>query len=78
LVKGFLDGNASPTYGPVPLQPPNSLISPQEKDNLYPYSIADAAKLLSSHGWDVKPALVSFGGQHRAACHFPLEAPVIE
>jgi peptide/nickel transport system ATP-binding protein len=23
-----------------------------------------------------EPALTSFGGQHRAACHFPLEAPV--
>jgi peptide/nickel transport system substrate-binding protein len=53
--KAFYDGNASPTYGPVPLQPPNSLISPQEKNNLYPYSISDAAKLLSSHGWSVKP-----------------------
>jgi len=53
--KAFYEGNASPTYGPVPLQPPNSLASAQEKVNPYPYSISAADKLLSSHGWDVKP-----------------------
>ena len=53
-VKAFYDGNATPTYGPVPFQPPSSLVSPQEKVNLYPYSIAAAKKLLSSHGWKVQ------------------------
>lgn len=53
--KAFYYGNATPTYGPVPLQPPNNLVSAQEKHDLYPYSISDAAKLLSSHGWKVTP-----------------------
>ncbi|MDA8291170.1 MAG: ABC transporter substrate-binding protein [Actinomycetota bacterium] len=53
-VKAFYDGNATPTYGPVPFQPASSLVSPQEKVNLYPYSIAEAAKLLSEHGWKVQ------------------------
>jgi peptide/nickel transport system substrate-binding protein len=54
-VKAFYVGNATPTYGPVPSQPASSLISPQEKVNPYPYSISDASKLLSEHGWNVQP-----------------------
>lgn len=54
-VKAFYDGNATPTYGPVPFKPASDLISPQEKANPYPYSISAASKLLSEHGWDVVP-----------------------
>jgi peptide/nickel transport system substrate-binding protein len=51
----FYNGDATPTYGPVPLQPPSSYISAQEKVDHFPFSISAAAQLLTSHGWTVKP-----------------------
>ncbi len=39
------------TYGPVPNLPGNPYVSPQEKIDPYPYSIAAARSLLSAHGW---------------------------
>jgi peptide/nickel transport system substrate-binding protein len=53
-IKTLNSGIAAPTYGPVPLEPPNSFADSFEKTNPYPYSIADAKNLLTSHGWDVK------------------------
>lgn len=54
-VKAYYDGNAAPDYGPVPLKPSSNLLSPQEKKNPYPFSVADAKKLLEEHGWAVHP-----------------------
>ncbi|HLI24071.1 MAG TPA: ABC transporter substrate-binding protein [Acidimicrobiales bacterium] len=53
--KAFYHGDATPTYGPVPLQPPNKFISPQERIDHFPYSVSAAAGMLRSHGWSVKP-----------------------
>jgi peptide/nickel transport system substrate-binding protein len=53
--KAFYLGNATPTYGPVPLEPPNSFTSPQERVDHFPYSVADAVAMLKAHGWAVKP-----------------------
>ena len=39
------------TYGPVPNLPGNPYVSPQEKIDPYPYSIAAARSVLSAHGW---------------------------
>ena len=50
---------ASPTYGPVPLIPNNSYVSPYERANPYPYSVSAARQLLSAHGWNVVPGGVS-------------------
>ncbi len=55
MIKGILHGLGHPTLGPVPTVPKTSLISPFEKDNLYPYSLSAAKHLLSSHGWAIHP-----------------------
>ena len=55
ISKDIYHGTAYPTYGPVPVQPPNPYISKAVKDNPYPYSVSGAKKLLSSHGWAVHP-----------------------
>lgn len=48
-------GYGVPTYGPVPVEPTNPFASTVEKSNPYPYSVAKAKSLLSSHGWNVVP-----------------------
>jgi peptide/nickel transport system substrate-binding protein len=52
-VKYAFNGLATPTYGPVALDPPSPYVTSYEKDNPYPFSIASATKLLSSHGWKI-------------------------
>lgn len=59
IIKGIYKNYASPTYGPVPLVPQTSDISPFETTNHYPYSITKARSLLSSHGWKVVAGGVS-------------------
>ena len=54
-IKSLNGGIAAPTYGPVPLEPPNSFADSFERTNPYPFSIADAKSLLTSHGWTVTP-----------------------
>lgn len=54
-IKIYWSGYAVPTYGPVPVLPPNSFASPGETNNPYPYSPSHAKQLLSSHGWHVVP-----------------------
>jgi peptide/nickel transport system substrate-binding protein len=51
----ILGGYAVPTYGPVPIAPPNSFADAYESSNPYPFSVSAAAKLLAANGWDVKP-----------------------
>lgn len=46
-------GYAAPTYGPVPLDPPNPYVNKLEKSNPYPYDPAKAKSLLRAHGWKV-------------------------
>ncbi len=48
-------GHAAPEYGPVPLIPANKFVSSVERHNPYPYSVAAARTLLTSHGWAVHP-----------------------
>jgi peptide/nickel transport system substrate-binding protein len=52
-ISAFFHGNAVPTYGPVPVKPPNPFVSKYEESDPYPFSTATAAKQLSSHGWKV-------------------------
>ncbi|MDA8292570.1 MAG: ABC transporter substrate-binding protein [Actinomycetota bacterium] len=54
-IKKLFHGYAVPTYGPVPILPPNPFASSLEKQNPYPYDPAKAVKLLASHGWNVTP-----------------------
>jgi peptide/nickel transport system substrate-binding protein len=46
-------GFASPTYGPVPVQPANPFVDSFEKANPYPFSVSAAKSLLTSNGWTV-------------------------
>jgi peptide/nickel transport system substrate-binding protein len=54
-IKDFWGGEAEPTYGPTPITPPSTFVSPAEKSNPYPYNPSHASQLLSSHGWKVVP-----------------------
>ncbi|MBO0804182.1 MAG: hypothetical protein J2P25_14050 [Nocardiopsaceae bacterium] len=54
-VKYAYHGNATPSYGPVPLAPKSPYTTPYERSNPYPFSSASAEKLLRAHGWTVKP-----------------------
>lgn len=54
-IKKIFKGYAVPTYGPVPVSPPNPYSSALEKSNPFPYNPTNAKQLLSSHGWKVVP-----------------------
>jgi peptide/nickel transport system substrate-binding protein len=54
-IDAFLSGYAYPTYGPVPLEPFSSFVSPQQEQNPYPYDPAEAVAMLRAHGWQVTP-----------------------
>ena len=60
-VAKILGGYAVPTYGPVPLAPPNTFVDNYERNNPYKFSVSDAAKLLKAHGWaDVGSGQVAY------------------
>lgn len=52
-IKTIAKGYAAPTYGPVPIDPPNPYANKLEKSDPYPYSPSHAKSLLRSHGWKV-------------------------
>ncbi len=52
-VKYAYNGQATPTYGPVPLAPASPFTTAYERSNPYPYSASAAQSLLSSHGWTI-------------------------
>jgi peptide/nickel transport system substrate-binding protein len=54
-VKYAYNGDATASYGPVPLAPKSPYVTPYEASNPYPYSVAGAESLLSSHGWAIHP-----------------------
>jgi peptide/nickel transport system substrate-binding protein len=53
ISKDIYHGQAFPTYGPVPITPKSEYLSKALTKNPYPYSVSNAKKLLSSHGWAV-------------------------
>ncbi len=55
MIKKILHGYGVPTYGPVPVLPPNQYVDSYEKTNPYPYDPTKAAALLEAHGWKVTP-----------------------
>jgi peptide/nickel transport system substrate-binding protein len=55
FVKGPLKGYGHTNYGPVPSQPSNPYSDTFETKAPFPYSPPAATKLLTSHGWKVKP-----------------------
>jgi peptide/nickel transport system substrate-binding protein len=52
--KGGYDGAAGLAYTAVPAVPPTPFTPANATVNPYPYSVSDAAKILSAHGWKVK------------------------
>ena len=58
------------TTGPQPLEPNNSLISPGEKSNPYPYDTSKAESLLTANGWDTSttPATCTKPGSGAGEC----------
>ncbi|HEY2549881.1 MAG TPA: ABC transporter substrate-binding protein [Streptosporangiaceae bacterium] len=70
-ISKIFQGYASPTYGPVPIQPANPFVDSFEKANPYPFSVSDAKNLLTSHGWTVKAgsaAICSKAGSGAGEC----------
>jgi peptide/nickel transport system substrate-binding protein len=55
FVQGPLKGFGHTNYGPVPSLPSNPYSDALEAKGPWPYSPKTATKLLSSHGWTVKP-----------------------
>jgi peptide/nickel transport system substrate-binding protein len=53
--KGGYDGAAGQAYSPVPAVPPTPFTPSNATHNPYPFSVSAASKLLTSHGWNVKP-----------------------
>jgi peptide/nickel transport system substrate-binding protein len=54
-VKYAYNGDATPSYGPVPLAPTSPFTTSYERANPYPYSLATAESLLRGHGWAIHP-----------------------
>jgi peptide/nickel transport system substrate-binding protein len=54
-INSFLENYGTPTYGPVPLEPGSTFVSPQQRQNPYPYDPGLAEQLLREHGWKVVP-----------------------
>lgn len=53
IVNQIWDGEATAGYGPVPQTPASSYLSATQKNNPYPFNLAQAKSLLTSHGWTV-------------------------
>jgi len=53
IVNGIWDGEATAGYGPVPQVPTSSYLSSTQEQNPYPFNLAKAKSLLTSHGWTV-------------------------
>jgi peptide/nickel transport system substrate-binding protein len=54
-IHAYYGGLGLPNYSPVPALPVNQYSNTAAATNPYPYSIAAARRLLSSHGWKVVP-----------------------
>jgi peptide/nickel transport system substrate-binding protein len=61
MITSILKGYGSPTYGPVPVNPPNPFTTGVETKTggPYPYSLSNAEALLKANGWHVVPGGVS-------------------
>jgi peptide/nickel transport system substrate-binding protein len=54
-ISAFMYGAGAPAYGPIPAVPASPYLPEDAKTNPYPFSVADAVKLLRAHGWTVHP-----------------------
>jgi peptide/nickel transport system substrate-binding protein len=70
-IKAYLHGAAVPSYGPVPVVPKNLYADAFESSDPYPFNIAAAKTLLTSHGWTVSataPATCTKPGSGAGEC----------
>src|SRR5581483_12118979 len=58
-IQHVFKGYGVPTYGPVPVCPPNKFASSAETNTKFAYNPAQAKALLKSNGWSVKPGGIS-------------------
>jgi peptide/nickel transport system substrate-binding protein len=54
-IKAFYDGNADPSYGPVPVYPHSPFLPSNATTNPYPFSVSQATSILTANGWNVVP-----------------------
>ncbi len=54
-IHAYYEGLGVPTYSPVPAAPANRYADREAHSNPYPFSVAAARRLLTSHGWRVEP-----------------------
>lgn len=54
-IEHVFKGYGVPTYGPVPVCPPNKFASSAETSSPFTYNPTKAVSLLKSHGWKVSP-----------------------
>ncbi|MGH2874040.1 MAG: ABC transporter substrate-binding protein, partial [Solirubrobacteraceae bacterium] len=51
----YYEGLGVPTYSPVPARPSNPYANRQARADPYPFSVAAAKRILTAHGWKVRP-----------------------
>lgn len=91
IITAIYDNYAYPTYGPVPVEPPNTYASAAEKTNPYPYNLRLAEQILTAHGWTVSaggartctdPAKcgpgIAMGTKLQFPAYYPAGDPAIE
>jgi peptide/nickel transport system substrate-binding protein len=54
-ITAYLRGAGDPNYGPIPTYPKSPFLPSDATANPYPFSVSAAIRLLTSHGWTVKP-----------------------
>jgi len=54
-ITAYLRGAGDPNYGPIPTYPKSPYLPSDATANPYPFSVSAAIRLLTSHGWTVKP-----------------------
>ncbi len=58
-IQKVFKGYGVPTYGPVPVCPPNKFATAAETKTPFAYNPTKAKQLLAQHGWSVKPGGVT-------------------
>jgi peptide/nickel transport system substrate-binding protein len=54
-IKAYLNGAASPGYGPISVYPKDPYLPASAAANPYPFSISQATSILKANGWNVVP-----------------------
>ncbi len=79
IIKTIFYGQGVPTFGPIPVSPPNPYVS--VKTNPNPYNPKRALALLRAHGWAVRPGGVTTcvrpgTGSHQCGAGIPRGTPL--